>query len=85
MLAEHAGEFGEAARVLVLVRAARRRVGVNGRRGFDVIVGKELGILGGHLAIASRAAGSATEPQPQPAAVTEIQRSGWRMPICKAV
>jgi hypothetical protein len=35
--------------------------------------------------MASRDAASGVEPQPQPAAVTDRQRCGYRIPTCSAV
>ena len=48
VLGEHAGEFGVAARVLVLEGLAHRRVGVFGGGARDILLGEHLAGLGGH-------------------------------------
>ena len=77
MLRQHAGEFGVAARVLVLLRLPHRRVGVFRRSRRDAFLGEHLAGLGGErlhrLALSLR---SGVEPQPQPAAMTDRQRAG---------
>ena len=76
MLGQHAGEFGVAARVLVLLRLPHRRVGVFRRRRRDAFLGEHLAGLGGERLHRLALLGIGVEPQPQPAATTERQRSG---------
>ncbi len=85
MLDEHAEEFRIAARVLVFLRVAHRPVAIDGRGFGHGFFGEHFGVLRRDIAHLARAAGSGSEPQPQPAAVTEMQRCGWRMPTCSAV
>ena len=76
MLGQHLGELGVAARVLVLLGLPHGRVGVfRGGHG-EILVCEHLAGLGGERLHGLATAGSGLEPQPQPAATTDRQRSG---------
>ena len=85
VLRQHAREFVPAAGILMFERLTHRGIGVFRRAEMMPSSANIFPVSAAMAFMASRVAASGVEPQPQPAAVTDRQRCGYRIPTCNAV